>query len=595
MKPGAGSILHRMRAYCKAVWEKLQRLRAAVRAGSSGCFASQTTSFFAYLWIIAFLLAGGVLSAQSEEQGPEVTLATPHNTIYSHLYYLQPENYRPELAARTLYGVADSARAVELAIWLKQIYDGLGLYVPVQSLPRTPDYTDTLGRPRYAPFPDELPEVYVEKINGKWYYSEATVKAIPRLHREVFPLGADLFVRLMPRWGQRKVLGLALWQYVGLGLLIFVTWLVHQVLRQALRPVLRGLARMLSRVAETDPRLILRLSTVLSALLLLLLFRALLPALLLPISFSRVAMLVLRLAITLTALLLVLRVWDLVVYYLRQAAARTESRLDDQLLPILQKGGQVLIVLAGIIQVLRVLHVDVTALIAGVSIGGLAIALAAQDTVKNLIGSLMILIDQPFQVGDYVVAEGYEGTILEVGFRSTRILQIDSSVVTIPNGNLVNASVRNLGVRVFRLLNIKLGVTYDTPPELLEKFIEGLRRIILDHPRTRKEGYYVHFIEFADFSLNIMVRAQIEVRSYADELQVKEELLMSFLRLAAELGVQYAFPTQTILVEQLPGAGSLSPEYTTDPDELEARMQRFLEAYRKRYAAQGQRGDTSQA
>ncbi len=540
---------------------------------------------------IRIFLIGGIflcshaVQAQEAGAGPEVTLRTPYNTVYSHLYYLQSDSYQPELAARTLYGVPDSAQAIRLAIMLKQIYDGLGLYVPVQEVPRDPDFTDTSGRARYVLFPFELPEVYVEKIDGRWYYSAATVKAIPRLHKDVFPFGADLFVKLMPRWGQKSVLGLALWQYVGLGLLIFLTWLLHLVLRQALRPLLRMLARMLSRIAETDPRLILRLSTVLSAFVLLLLFRAALPALLLPIEVSRVAMMTLRIAITLTGLLLALRGWDLVVFYLRRASEKTESRLDDQLIPIAHKGVQVLIVLLGLVQVLRVLNVDVTALIAGVSIGGLAIALAAQDTVKNLIGSLMILIDRPFQVGDYVVAEGFEGTILEIGFRSTRIMQIDSSIVAIPNGNLVNASVRNLGVRTYRLLHIKLGVTYDTPPDLLEKFVEGLRRTLHAHPLTRKDGHYVHFVEFADFSLNILVRAPLAVDSYAEELRVKEELLMAFLRLANELGVQYAFPTQTILVEQFPGAGSLSPDYTTDPELLEARMQQFLEAYRKRYEA----------
>ncbi len=522
--------------------------------------------------------------AQGSE-GPEVTLATPYNTIYVHLYYLQPESYRPDLAAKALYGVRDSAQAAQLAIWLKQIYDGLGLYVPVQELPKDPNYQDSLGRARYVPFPFDLPEVYVVRIDGKWYYSEATIQAIPRLHREVFPLGADFFVKLMPRWGHRRILGMALWQYVGLGLLIFVTWLVHLILRQALRPMLRLLARVLSRVAETDPNLILRLSTVLSAFLLLQLFRLALPSLLLPIAFSKVAMLVLRLAITVIGVLIALRVWDLVSFYLKKVSQRTTSRVDDQLMPIVIKGGQVLLILLGSVQLFRVLNIDVTALIAGVSIGGLAIALAAQDTVKNFIGSVMILLDQPFQVGDYVVAEGFEGTVEEVGFRSTRIRQIDSSVVTIPNGTMVNASVRNLGVRTYRLLNIKLGVTYDTPPELLESFIAGVRQVILTHPDTRKEGYYVHFFEFADFSLNILVRAQIAASDFAAELRIKEELLFAFLRLARELGVQYAFPTQTLIVEQFPGAGSLVPHYETDPDKLEQRVRAFLQVYRQHYEA----------
>jgi MscS family membrane protein len=140
----------------------------------------------------------------------------------------------------------------------------------------------------------------------------------------------------------------------------------------------------------------------------------------------------------------------------------------------------------------------------------------------------------------------------EVGFRSTRIRTIDTSIISVPNGSLANMSVTNLGVRVFRILNTTLTITYNTPPDLIEQFIAGLKEMILENPKISDENYYVHFRNMSDSSLDIMFRCYLDVEGYAEELAERERVLLRILRMAESLGIQFAFPSSSIYVEQFP-------------------------------------------
>jgi len=291
----------------------------------------------------------------------------------------------------------------------------------------------------------------------------------------------------------------------------------------------------------------------------------------------------LKIAATLLFLLLGLRIIDVILLYADKWASKTTTQMDNQLLPILKRMFQMVLILAVLIQVLRLLDVNITALIAGVSIGGLALALAAQDTVKNLIGSAMIFFDRPFQIGDWIIGDSFEGSVVEVGFRTTRIKLLDSSIVAVPNSKIADAPVRNLGVRTHRLLNTKLGVAYNTPPEKMEMFIEGLKKLILAHPTTSNEGYRVNLVEMADFSINIMYRAIIETNDYGEDLAVQQDLYMGAIRLAHLLGVEFAFPTSTIHVETFPDKPPVEGNPgITSKEELDAALAKLIAEFEQK-------------
>ncbi|MCB0640262.1 MAG: mechanosensitive ion channel family protein, partial [Phaeodactylibacter sp.] len=291
-------------------------------------------------------------------------------------------------------------------------------------------------------------------------------------------------------------------------------------------------------------------------------------------------MVLLRIISVLLFILISLRILDVVLLYVGRVTAGTNSKLDDQLLPIVKRTVQVIIVILGIVQILRLMDVNITALIAGISIGGLALALAAQDTVKNLIGSAMIFVDRPFQIGDWIQGSDFAGAVMEVGFRTTRIQTLDSSIISVPNGTIANMSVTNLGVRVFRIYNTTLGITYSSTPEQVEQFMTGLRQMIQAHPLIMPEGFLVRFTELANSSLNIMFRCRIQTNDYDEELRVKQELNLGFLRLARAVGVSFAFPSTSVYVESMAAAAEAA-DNSPAPTSLDA----FVEDFKKRVEA----------
>ncbi|MCI5081392.1 MAG: mechanosensitive ion channel family protein [Saprospiraceae bacterium] len=519
--------------------------------------------------------------AQNNE-GPEVTLQTPYNTIDVHLHYLQPDSYEPGKSAQAIYGITDSVRAQNLAIKLKQVLDGKGLYVQMNKLPQNADYVEDSSAQRqvYTLFPRELPEVYVEKIDGRWYYSEETVSNIPKLHETVYPYGTDLLLNLLPKLGQNKFLGLAVWQYLGLAFIIVISFLLHAIFSRVLSPIVKRFSSSKIYPSLIEPRLIKRIAQLLSVLLIIRIIKVLLPPLQLPIQAANFTFLVIKIVTTILIVLILLRILDIMLRYARVYTQKTDSKLDEQLMPILQRTLQSVVVVGGIIQILRLIDVDVTALIAGLSIGGLALALAAQDTVKNLFGSLTIFLDRPFQIGDWINFSGVDGTVEEVGFRSTRVRTFENSLVYVPNGRLADMIVNNYGLRVYRRFNTKINITYDTPTHIIDKFVEGLKEIVKSHPQTRKDYFEIHLNGMSSSSLDILFYIFFEVGSWSDELSAKHDILKAILDLAKTLGVSFAFPSSSIYVETFPEKGEKATRFMSDESELDTELQKFLQQYK---------------
>jgi len=529
--------------------------------------------------VLCFFSLTGLMAQQNPPQPP---FDSPYEAMYNHLYYLQEgKQYKPAMAARSLAPTEDSVQATQLAVQLKQILDGKGLFVRWQDVPKDTAYLDSMGRAQYVPFPFQLEEVYLEKTDGQWLYSSNTVDRIEDLHQKVYPLGADVLVQLFPRLGQERFLGMFLWQYLGLFLLLAAALLVHFLFTFLLRPLISRLSQS-KLYPQLVPRVqIVKLTRYLSIFIVLRLILLGLPTLQLPPAANEFALHTIQVLTALMVVLILLKILDILMVYARRFTQRTSNKLDEQLLPILKGVFQVLIIGGGIIQVLRMFSIDVTALIAGISIGSLAIALAAKDTVSNLFGSVTVFLDQPFQIGDWIHFDGVDGMVEEVGVRSTRVRTFANSLVYIPNGVLANMTINNYGLRSYRRFNTVLSITYDTPPELIETFVAGLREIVAHHPRTRKDFYEIHLNSFSSSSLDILFYIFFEVPTWTAELKGRQEIMLAILRLARELGVRFAFPTSTLHVENLPGQDSLTPEYATSLEERKARLSKFLTAYRE--------------
>ncbi|RZF20416.1 mechanosensitive ion channel family protein [Halobacteriovorax vibrionivorans] len=246
--------------------------------------------------------------------------------------------------------------------------------------------------------------------------------------------------------------------------------------------------------------------------------------------------------------------------YLEDKARDTENKFDDIIVPLVRKTARFFIFAVGIIFIGDALELDMKSILAGMGIGGIAFALAAKDTISNLFGSFTVLFDNPFTIGDWVkINDDIEGIVEEVGMRSTRIRTFYNSVLSVPNGTLINANIDNLGRRRYRRFNTNLGIDYATPPEKIENFCESIRQIIIAHPFTRKDNFQVYFNGMGASSLNILVYMFWEVPSWDDELHEKHKFLLDILKVARKHGINFAFPTQTLHVQKDPGV-TYSPE-----------------------------------
>jgi MscS family membrane protein len=249
--------------------------------------------------------------------------------------------------------------------------------------------------------------------------------------------------------------------------------------------------------------------------------------------------------LTLLIIYLLARAVDAMVAILKVRAAKTPSPLDDQLVPL---GGKVIkgfIWGIGLLLFLQnVLDYNISSLIAALGVGGVAIAFAAQDTIANIFGAVMIFVDRPFKVGDAVSLEGYEGAIETIGLRSTRVRTWDGTLVIIPNKTVAATNITNLAARPTRRTNFTIGLVYDTPTEKLERALAILRDVMATHPSTAESRAY--FNRFGDFSLNILVQHWCNVMDYEIYLRSMEEMNLAIKGRFEEEGIEFAFPTQTI-------------------------------------------------
>ena len=249
-----------------------------------------------------------------------------------------------------------------------------------------------------------------------------------------------------------------------------------------------------------------------------------------------------------------------------QKAKKTETAIDDILIPLVQRVLKVVIFTFGGVFIASNLGANITSLLTGLGIGGIAIAMAAKNTIENLLGSITILFDQPFTLGDWIEIDGVEGTVESIGLRSTRVRTFYSSQISIPNSFLINTKIDNYGRRKYRRIKTILSVTYDTSPERIESFCEGIREIIRKHPYTRKDYYHVYFNQFSSSSLDILLYCFLSVKDWSVELRERQSLFLDIMRLANRLEVKFAYPTQSI--ELLKPEDINSPELETSFDDI---------------------------
>lgn len=240
---------------------------------------------------------------------------------------------------------------------------------------------------------------------------------------------------------------------------------------------------------------------------------------------------------------IILRLIDFIAHVFMYRAMKSNNRADDQLVPFLKELFKFIVCFIGFFVLLGyVFEVNALSLITGLGIGGIAIALAAKESLENLIGSFTIFMDKPFTVGDLVKVDGIEGTIEKVGFRSTVIRSTDKTTIIIPNRAMIDGVLENMTRRNFRRVKFNIGITYETDSETIKKIVAEINQYLADNPHT-SDGV-ASFDSFADSALNIQILYLVENIEFNDYLKVKEDVNFKLIEIVQQYGSDFAYPTQ---------------------------------------------------
>lgn len=353
-----------------------------------------------------------------------------------------------------------------------------------------------------------------------------------------------LLQRMPESWQRPGLFGLKLGQIFALLLLLAGAWILGQLIR--------GLVRLLVKVQlrlEFDlipDGLVRRFGRGISIAVAAQIVRWGLPYVGLPPVAEAVALTTFK-VIEAAGLVFALWVlWDAVALVAGNRAENRSKKAATIFVPILKQMGRLAIGIGVLIYALTQFGVNVTGLVAGLGIGGAIIALAAKDSVENIFGSLTVLFEAPYGIGDWVQIEDIDGEVEEIGVRTTRIRTFEDAIVVMPNSKLIKTSVKNYGRRRRRRLKTTLGLAYDTPPAKVEQFCEGIRARIKERDDMWSDKPFVFFSDFGDSALEVMLYCFIEQPTWERELRTRDEFLREIMHIAEDLGVEFAFPTRTI-------------------------------------------------
>lgn len=501
-----------------------------------------------FLTLLIALISTGILAQNSPATNSSANnlLANPQRAVHTFLHWQQSGHQNTDYVVQTMkLAEGDKEAKIELASRLLKVFDARGLLIDYDQIPSNPNYTDSLsGMQQYILF-ESLPEVYLTKTAQKeWVFSKPTIQIIPELYANTFSSWFTFIVDNLPDWAYNEWLGIKIWQYLAVFLWLLSGLILMKIFAFFLDNYVRRLAQKTNFTWDDDlvDSIEIPISYIFFTAFLFLTYSNLQFS----VSISHFLSVVLEIALSVMVVWLLYNLADVFSKYLGMLTSKTETKLDDQLIPLIRKTLRFFVVVMGIIAILQNNGYNVASLIAGLGIGGLAVALAARETLANFFGSITIFLDRPFKIGDWIKTGNVEGIVEEVGFRSTRVRTFYNSLVSVPNSNLANMDIDNLGMRKYRRLKTVLNLTYSTTPEQMEAFVEGIKAIVKANNHMRQDYYEVHFNSFGAHSLDVLVYVFFDVPDWSTELQQRHNFLLEVLRLAKEVGVEFAFPTQTL-------------------------------------------------
>jgi|JI10StandDraft_1071094.scaffolds.fasta_scaffold00516_30 MscS family membrane protein len=477
----------------------------------------------------------------------------------------------------------------EVAILLKEVMDRIAIIDPLTIPEKNDDPNIPLTKWTF-----EKTEIYMTKVEGgeranEFLFSRDTVSRALEFYTKTKHLsylpesghGAgykDPWSENLPGWMKFKISSLYVWQIVG----IILSFFLGSIVKGLTKIISHFLTRILNRVPEGKinwkEKILTFCDKPLSYIVTIGFWYVCLDFLDIEGNVYKVLNVILQVFLSVNIIRLFYDLMKAFTEYIEVVAKQNKNDflVDAQIIPLASRTARILVVILGSLLALQNLGVNVMSVLAGLGVGGLALALAAKDTAANLFGSIMIFLDRPFKIGDTVIVGGIEGDVEEIGFRCTRIRTFYDSVVSIPNSEVANSKIDNMGLRRYRRTNTTLGLTYDTPPEKIEAFLEGIKYILRKNELVVQDRIHVIFKGFGNSSLDILLNYFATVTEWGQDMILRQNIYLEIITLAKELNIAFAFPTQTLHVETVAGQTPIKRDHSETTETLKQKAKDFV-------------------
>lgn len=490
-------------------------------------------------------------TTKNDSLSGKFSLSTPYHTITSHLFFIQDSTFRPNYLEKLIKdGKLSKEKRVEKVTKIYQYYLGATQkWIGLDEIPSEKNYIDTVSGQHIFVINTNVPELFLEKKGNDWVYSATTVELIDELHESVYPIGAErvftfgnFFKELIgDKHAKTMFFGMQLYQFAMITFFLIVFIFSFFIVRVLVKFIIDKIISD-SEVAKFLYKGVFALFLV-AFISWILIF---IPAL----GFHGDVSIVLK---RLFGALLIFAITNLVLNIIEiwyKAVTRNEPK--DTMTA--RKGAytflmailKIIVTVVGSVFIVDRLGFDLNGLLAGISIGGFAFALGAQETIKNFFGSIMIFVDKPFQVGDWVEISGDEGVVEEVGLRSSRIRTFYNSLVIIPNSKVANITIDNYQKRNYRRYKAYYKLPLDTDVDKIEEFVLELENLIKSNENTRKDFFQVRVNEIGTYSIDILFYVFFRVPDWSTELESRHHLILSVLKVAKKLDIKFAVPPVVI-------------------------------------------------
>lgn len=526
------------------------------------------SSFYIFFSFIIFLQPGIMAvhaqipgtqvekDAEEEPEWPEDALGrrTPRSSIAGFFSAVADKDYLVAGEYFKVSGAGEDARSAELAKQLEILLNQRGQMMPYSWLSDDPegrlddDLPNHFDRVGTITTSREEFDLLLEKVEGPeggplWLFSDQTIQYI----QEFSALEDDILLlnRFMPTVLERyEVWGATVGQWLAIIMLAafsyMVAWLIIQFLLY--------LIPLLWRKARTEPTagvlkaFALPVKLYLAVWLFVMLSTEIGISIILRQRFSGITIVIGLLAF----LILLWRLSEFIGTFSTNKMSSRGNLSGVSVALFLKRAAKIAIVVFGIIAILGAVGVDITTGLAALGIGGLALALGAQKTIENFVGSVTLITDQPIRVGDFCKVGDTMGTVEKIGMRSTRIRTLDRTLVTIPNGEFSSSKIENYAHRDRFWFHPTIALRYETTPDQIRYLLVELRSILYSHPMVTSDPARVRFAALGADSINLDIFTYVKAATFDEFLEVKEDLLLRIMDVVNESGTGFAFPSQTI-------------------------------------------------